>query len=697
MYQFNWNHITIKNTKENLSIFKQTCKRIEEIDPDLLALDTETTGLHIIKNKAFCISFGVANSQTKEAISFSIDIDHHKAEAVNIIKLLLKKVKKIIFWNAKYDLHMLYNVGINLVGNPKVTDAILVYRLANDALVPDEGGISLKLKDAATKYIDKNAKQYQKQIANCKKNLLIARNNEIKIKTKYKIGELHDFLKDKTNDIRDLPELVQQLLTDPTKDPDNYRNIPWSTLSQYASYDAVFTLELYYQFLPIVDEREQSKVLQMEEELIPILWGMERVGFKLNKEYLVRTKENMKNYILSKRQVIRDIVGFNLKVGQHKEIRELLNSRFGLNMTSSDNDALTTALNKKDLNIHAKRLIETIIELRTLEKWYSTYICKWLEHSDLDRIYTSFNQAGAVSGRFSSDFQQFPKEPIFKDNGEELFSTRKIVEVSGNGYDSMVFIDFSSEELRLQALYTILIGHPDTNLCRAFMPFQCKNEEGRVFSYKTDLKTFRQQKWYLIENPTQEWTPTDLHSKTTLTAFPELTEDHPDFKHYRKMGKSTNFAKNYGASAQTLIKQFGYEPELAQRLSNAYDTTFPGVKEYKKYVSNILNKQNYVTNLFGRRYYNASSHKCCNYLIQGSGADYLKLKLIELNKFLEPYKSRIQTTIHDEIGYEIYKGEEFLIPQIKAIMEDLKGTYVPMVSEVEITTTTWDEKKGWIE
>lgn len=693
MYQFKWDHLDIKIN----NFFENVCKRVEELDPDLLALDTETTGLHIVKHSAFCISFGIANSKTKKAISLSIDIDVHKKEAIKLIKFLIKKVDKIIFWNAKYDLHMLYNRGINLVGNSKVTDAILVYRLANDALVPGEGGISLKLKDAATKFIDKNAKDYQKQIVNCKKNLLITRNNQIKKQTGYKIGELHNFLNDKTNDITDLPPLVQKLLTDQTTDPDNYRNIPWSVLSKYASFDAVFTLELYWLFLPLVGERKQEKVLKVEEQLIPILWNMERVGFKLNKQYLVDTKEKMKNYILSKRKVIQRIVGYNLKVGQHKEIKELLNTRFGLKMKSSDNDSLTNALYTKGISEDAKTLISTIIELRTLEKWYSTYICKWLEHSDLDRIYTSFNQAGAVSGRFSSDFQQFPKEPIHMDNGEELFSTRKIVEVSGNGYDSMVFIDFSSEELRLQALYTILVGHPDTNLCRAFMPFQCKNELGKIFSYKTDLKTYKEHKWYLIEKPSEEWKPTDLHSKTTLTAFPELTEDHPDFKHYRKMGKSTNFAKNYGASADTLVRQFGYEPELAQRLSQAYDDTFPGIKEYKKYVNNILNRQNYVTNLFGRRYYNASPHKCCNYLIQGSGADYLKLKLIELNKFLAPYKSRIQTTIHDEIGYEIYKGEEFLIPQIKAIMENLEGTYVPMVSEVEITTTTWDEKKGWTE
>ena len=141
------------------------------------------------------------------------------------------------------------------------------------------------------------------------------------------------------------------------------------------------------------------------------------------------------------------------------------------------------------------------------------------------------------------------------------------------------------------------------------------------------------------------------------------------------------------------MSQFGFSAELAQKLFNAYNNAFPGIKSYKEYVATILQHQNYITNLFGRRYYNASSHKCCNYLIQGSGADYLKIKLIELDEFLENYKSRMICTIHDEIVYEIYEGEEFLIPKLKAIMENLEGTYIPMVSEVEITKTTWDEKK----
>lgn len=141
------------------------------------------------------------------------------------------------------------------------------------------------------------------------------------------------------------------------------------------------------------------------------------------------------------------------------------------------------------------------------------------------------------------------------------------------------------------------------------------------------------------------------------------------------------------------MKQFGFSKELAEKLFSAYNDAFPGIKEYKKYVNKILEHQDYATNLFGRRYYNASGHKCCNYLIQGSGADYLKIKLIEIDEFLKPYKSRIVCTIHDEIVYEIYDGEEFLIPQIKAIMENLEGSLIPMVSEVEITHTTWDEKQ----
>lgn len=677
-----WNKIHISSAKD---IKKYYCP----LSIDLIAIDTETTGLHIINDKPFLMSMAILTTD-KKAIAFTIDINDATIKAIEYLIIpKFKEANKIIFFNAKYDNHMLYNVNIDLFKSykEKITDVSILARLSLDAISPREGGLVLKLKILAQKFIDPKAREYEHQVALLKKDIKIKQSNKIK-QNGFKIKDLDKFLKDKTNDINQLPPDLKNILTDETLNPNNYKNINPQILKPYAIYDAIYTLELYLYFLPIVKEREQEKILKIEEKNIYILWKMERCGFYLNKEYLYESKEKLKKYILDLREQLKTLSGTDYTISQSKMWLNYFNNEFNINLTSTNEDSLKSIIKPEK----AKQIAEIIIKLRSLEKWYSTYICKWETETD-DRIYTTFNQTGAVSGRFSSDFQQFPKEPLLDDNGEVLFNTRRLVKVSGSGYNSLVFIDFSSEELRLQALYTILVGHPDLNLCRAYMPYKCKNENNELFDYTKDIKTFPQHKWYLLEAPDTEWTPTDLHDKTTFTAFPELTKSSPEFKHYRKMAKCTNFACNYGANVNTLMSQFGFSTELAQKLFNAYNNAFPGIKSYKEYVATILQHQNYITNLFGRRYYNASSHKCCNYLIQGSGADYLKIKLIELDEFLENYKSRMICTIHDEIVYEIYEGEEFLIPKLKAIMENLEGTYIPMVSEVEITKTTWDEKK----
>ena len=48
-------------------------------------------------------------------------------------------------------------------------------------------------------------------------------------------------------------------------------------------------------------------------------------------------------------------------------------------------------------------------------------------------------------------------------------------------YDAIVYLDYSQIELRLQAFYTIVIGHPDTNLCRAYSPYKCHLEDGTPY------------------------------------------------------------------------------------------------------------------------------------------------------------------------------------------------------------------------
>jgi len=102
--------------------------------------------------------------------------------------------------------------------------------------------------------------------------------------------------------------------------------------------------------------------------------------------------------------------------------------------------------------------------------------------------------------------------------------------------------------------------------------------------------------------------------------------------------------------------------------------------------------------MYGRRYYMSSSrfvYKLYNYIVQGTSADMLKQKIIEVDKFLLPYKTRFQMNIHDELSFEIYKGEEHLIPALKKIMENVDWMTVPVVADAEITYTNWADKEDY--
>ena len=253
---------------------------------------------------------------------------------------------------------------------------------------------------------------------------------------------------------------------------------------------------------------------------------------------------------LERRELLRDLTGADFKIGQHAFIKEMMNNDFNWNLPSTGAGVVDMELSKlirEDPSNPAIRVMQLIQELRTLEKWYSAYIIRFqkvLEYYPTDRLYTQMNQVGAVSGRFTSDFQQFPKDAILKEDGTELFHPRKMVIVpKDEGFVGLGYCDFSQIELRFQAFYTILVGAPDLNLCRAYMPYKCHLKDGTKFDYTNPqhIKNW-QDDWYLDEKPEEKWTATDVHAATTIAAG--YSKDDPNFKKYRTtIGKRTNFAK----------------------------------------------------------------------------------------------------------------------------------------------------------
>ena len=728
MLQFKWTSIDIHTNEQANNMIKL----FKKLNPDVGGFDTETTGLHIIKDKPFLVQFGFLDIPNMRGYTFAVDLEKQPILAEQTISAwnkLATKLKVYLAQNIKFDLHMLTNIGLNYYSD-NVSDVMFYIRHAHDALTPANGGPPLGLKEYATRYIESSAKSHE-QLLN-KEKTAIAKELNLKLKIRlapfkppakyeaksYTLSVLEQIMKDPIFDISqfepgvkqayldwlqlDVPLQIQPYITSfMTTDLVPYNMLNRTNLKKYAHYDIIYLLEIYYKLRPIVENRKNMAGIEIENKLIYPFWEMERCGFAVDKDYLLTAKNNLKEYIKQSRKELFAIIGGEeFSIGQHEKVKFLLKKFFNIDLPTTNSETLNRTLSTlKTNNSHpaACNFIERLQELRTLEKWYSVYIMRFVKNLiKSDRLYTTLNQVGTVSGRITSDFQQFPSTGITTRDGVQLFSPRNLIKPTGGNYKNIIYLDYSQIELRFQAFYTILVGHPDLNLCRAYMPYKCVNKNNELFDYTnpTHIKNWNKE-WYYEEDPSKHWIPTDVHGATTEKAT-GLTPEDEGFAYARKhIGKRVNFAKNYGAQFGKIKDMFPDKTdEEIKKIDGAYYAAFPGVKEYHNYCNQRAQLASYTENLFGVKYYGVSGHKLKNMLIQGSAAYFLKWKIVQLYEYMKQnnLKSRLQMQIHDELSWEIYDGETGEAFNFKRIMEDWDESLVPIVADLEITNTTWADK-----
>lgn len=691
-------------------------------DTKYFAYDTETTGLNFMKDKPFLIIFGFDKSIYYWDANF-------KEATYAMFKIVQSTDKMLFAHNAKYDYHMLHNIGTPIPDNIELSDSITLFRLISDC---DDDFQSMRLEKLGEKYVDPDAKFAGHEIKKMLEHMKAERKRLVCTNYKALTGEksFKDAWETFSNRVRFITEYHECF--DDYKEPtyyDAYLQDP-ELVKQYAIDDVVIILEFLNNIGPLYAKKYwdyktntiDTRTWKRENKLIRGIASMERNGFKVDVDYLIKSHYKVEKFKEMLYNKLFKLTGETWKVGQHAEIKKFFERKFNLILEKSDKKAIQQLSHNDNKDIAT--IAKLIIKLRTVDKWLSTYIDgvlnKIIEVDGEWRLYTSINNNGAISGRVSCDLQQMPKYAIYEtdddgdmlletsladDDSKELFHPRKFV-IPSEGY-KLYFIDYSQMELRIQANYTILVGHTDYNLCRAYMPYDCYTvveltHDKLEFDYRNPehIKHAYDWKWYNKDG--SEWSPTDLHTKTTLTAFPEFadkTETKEFKKKWRYLGKSTNFAKNYGCGAKTLASNLDIDLETATKLSDAYNSAYPGVIEYQKSVQAELNLKGFVTNLYGRRYYLEKStnfYKGNNYVIQGTGADALKEVEIKICEYLKDKKSRFILPIHDELAIEVAPDEESYVPKaIKEMMESIGNTikYVPMVAEVEATDTNWASKK----
>lgn len=715
--KFNYKTLEIKSQKD-----------IDEMEWDFafsntryFAYDTETTGLNFMKDIPFLIIFGFDKNVYYWDANF-------KDATYAMFKIIQKTDKMLFAHNAKYDYHMLHNIGTPIPDDIELSDSITLFRLISSC---DDDFQSMRLEKLGEKYVDPNAKfaghEIKKKIEHMKaerKKMVCDNYKALTGEKSYK--EAWELF---TNKVRFITQYHECF--DDYKEPgyyDVYLKEP-ELVKQYAIDDVVIILEFLNKAGSIYAKKYWDKdhidnrTWKRENKLIRGIAAMERNGFKIDVDYLIKSHYKIEKFRELLYTKLHYLTQATWKVGQHAEIKKFFNTKYNLNLEKSDKKAIQQLSHHENKEI--AEIAKLIIKLRTVDKWLSTYIDgvlnKIVEVNGEWKLYTSINNNGAISGRVSCDLQQMPKyainetddddnllldEHLADDDGVELFHPRKFI-IPSDGY-KLYFEDFSQMELRIQAHYTILVGHTDYNLCRAYMPYDCytflaPTNDRVCFDYNNPehIKHAYDWKWY-NNSDDSAWEATDLHTKTTLTAFPEFADktDTKEFKKkWRYLGKSTNFAKNYGCGAKTLASNLNIDLETATKLSDAYNKAYPGVIEYQKVVQAQLAMKGYVTNLYGRRYYLEKStnfYKGNNYVIQGTGADALKEAEIEICEYLKDKKSRFILPIHDELAIEVHPDEESYVPKkIKELLESCGNIInkIPMVVEVEMTETNWSEKK----
>lgn len=666
-----------------------------------LIFDTETKSRNpeldkpnIHEHYPFMVSYVVADENLNAVYQDWFKItDMNK---LNIFNQYLNECPTIVGANIKYDIHMMCNYDFNyyaIFDKKNYIEVEVLARLVIPTDTQDDPSFTVALKKLGKRYLDVNADEDEKIVKRELTNLNVAHKqlmSEELVKT-FNLNLTKTALNELVNDLykNDMwyakfhlyPQYKtfrrQFFMRHPRP---SYEDCP--SVFKYGMNDALITHGLFKLWYKKAIELDQvNNIIEVSEAVMPLV-SMEREGLTLNVKQLLLDREAIIRE-LDKEKIISPITGEELTAQQNAKLKEVYEFETGLKLTNADKNTRAKIMNDSPT-------AKIVSYKQSLLKYLNTYMTGLLKKLSFVngeyKIYTQYHLAGTVTGRLSSDFQQFPKEPLELHDGT-VVNIRSWFVVP-KGYKYMLYFDYSQLELRLQCEWTSLIhkGVPDLNMCRAFMPYKCIEKDG---------------KYYYEEEPDKEWTPTDLHALTAKTAFPDIDESHPDWKHYRKLGKSCNFACNYGASPAKIAESLDVDMPTAIKLVKGYKTAYKGVVDF----GNWLKSRSYVVNkwpnLFKRYYYSRNAHKLQNYLVQGSGADLLLRKLRQTYTFIKthPWWSYI-ITVHDEIGLTVkdipidqLKKE---ILEIQSIMNE-KLSAVEIKADIEITDTDWGHKQDYDE
>ena len=400
----------------------------------------------------------------------------------------------------------------------------------------------------------------------------------------------------------------------------------------------------------------------MDLPLTYVLGDMEYTGVNVDKEYLLKMKEEVSLKLSKKEEEIYSLAGTDsFNINSPKQLGIVLFENLGIPYPKKvkADKSYSTSVDILD-KLKDYEIVNKILEYRSLAKIYSNYVVGLLDFiKDDNKIHTIFNQTLTRTGRLSSMNPNLQNIPVREEYGRLI---RKAFVPSPDSV--IISSDYSQIELRVFA--------------------HMSGAENLIEAFKEDM---------------------DIHTKTAMDIY-HINRDEVTSK-LRRNAKAVNFGILYGISSFGLSEDLGMSVSEAKRFIDSYLKAYPGIKDYMEKLKKEAYENGFVKTLFGRvrvidelksnnfMVRSSGERMALNTPIQGTSADIIKIAMInvynKLNK--NKLKAKIIIQVHDELLIDCPKNEiDKVIEIVKSEMENAYKLSVPLKVDINYGNSWYEAK-----
>ncbi len=402
---------------------------------------------------------------------------------------------------------------------------------------------------------------------------------------------------------------------------------------EYAEQDVRLVLKVLDKMRPLLVEQELMTVADLEDEVIFAVCEMERNGAPIDVEKLDLWIAKSNTDLMSCVKQIYDLVGFRVDPSDRDDMVRLFRSQ-GLEIkkwtSGGDTRDPQPSFTDEVLAGIDNEAIHLVRRARRLMSLRSKYLLNYRDEIGSGNILRyALNQlkadkGGTISGRFSST-------SMTKGEDGEGVNIQQVMRPDKHK-------DTFGADYIIRELFVPESGLWNTSDARQI--------EFRLFvHYSNSLRLIEEYR----KNP-----DVDFHN----IVWEIVKRFKAEFT--RKSTKDVNFAELYGAGVFKTSQMLKLPMKQAKEFVEIYNQEFPEVHELRERAQNIAKKRGFVKTILGRRFHFPDGeflHKALSRIIQGSAADVMKKKLVELHKASKKIGFKLRFIVHDEANGDVQDKE----------------------------------------